>query len=103
MVKKHLISNVELPKPVEFEWDEWNVRKNQLKHRVTSDEMEQIFSDPRKIIFSDMFHSATEDRYIIIGKTIKGRVLYAVFTLRNKFVRVISARSLNRKERYLYP
>ena len=87
----------------EFEWDEWNVRKNQEKHRVTVGECEQIFSDPRKQLFNNPSHSSkVEERFILIGCTDRGRVLYVAFTVRNKRIRVISARDLNRKERYLY-
>lgn len=90
-------------KPVEFEWDDWNIRKNAEKHGVTVEEAEQVFDDQRKKIFHDAFHSHKENRLIIIGSTRINRVLYVSFTLRNKRVRVISARDLNRKERYLYP
>lgn len=96
------MTRVEIPEPITFEWDAWNIQKNLLKHKVTTDEMEQIFVDPGKRIFSDMFHSHKEDRYIIIGKTENGKILYCAFTLRNKQVRIISARNLNRKERYLF-
>lgn len=103
MVKDYPPVNVEIPEPVEFDWDEWNITKNLKKHRVVPDEMEQIFTDPQKRIFRDIFHSRKEDRYIVIGTTDKHRVLYAVFTLRKNRVRIISARDLNRKERNLYP
>ncbi len=103
MIKDHQPVNVEISEPVEFDWDEWNITKNLKKHRVVQDEMEQIFTDPGKRIFRDIFHSRKEDRYIIIGMTDKHRVLYGVFTLRKKRVRIISARDLNRKERNLYP
>lgn len=103
MVKDHQAANIELLDPVEFDWDEWNITKNLQKHRVSQNEMEQIFTDPSKRIFRDIFHSRKEDRYIVIGTTDKHRVLYTVFTLRKKRVRIISARDLNSKERNLYP
>lgn len=103
MRKRHDPVNIELPEPVEFEWDDWNILKNKEKHGVSNDEMEQIFMDPGKKIFHDIFHSSKEDRYIVIGQTEQDRVLYTVFTLRNKKIRIISARDLNRKERNLYP
>ncbi|MBI4252968.1 BrnT family toxin [Candidatus Uhrbacteria bacterium] len=87
----------------EFEWDEWNIQKNQEKHRVTVVECEQIFSDPQKRIFNNRSHSTNkEERFILIGSTARTRALYVAFTIRNKRIRVISARDLNRKERYLY-
>ncbi|MBI2483859.1 BrnT family toxin [Candidatus Uhrbacteria bacterium] len=87
----------------EFEWGDWNIKKNQQKHRVTVVECEQIFSDPQKRIFHDRSHSTKkENRFILIGSTDARRMLYIAFTLRNNRIRVISARDLNRKEKYLY-
>ena len=89
-------------KSLEFEWDKGNKNKNFLKHRVSDGECEEIFFDPNKKIAKDNFHSAKEDRYIIIGRTKLQRILFLVFTIRKNKVRVISARDLNKKERKLY-
>lgn len=43
-----------------------------------------------------------EERFILIGKTKKERVLFVVFTKRETRIRIISARDLNRKEGILY-
>lgn len=88
--------------PLEFEWDQWNKGKNFLKHRVTDEECEEVFFDPEKKILKDVFHSQEEDRYILIGQTKKARLLFVAFTIRKNKTRVISARGLNRRERYLY-
>lgn len=88
--------------PVEFEWDEGNQNKNWQKHGVSCEEAEQVFSDNGKKITEDVFHSGTEARYIILGKTEGRRLLYLVFTIRKHEVRVISARDVNKKERKYY-
>lgn len=87
---------------LDFEWDEWNIKKNLVKHRVTVKECEEAFADPKKRILHDVYHSQKEKRYILLGITLDNRILYIAFTVRNKRVRVISARDLNRKEKYLY-
>ncbi|HEX7017741.1 MAG TPA: BrnT family toxin [Patescibacteria group bacterium] len=93
----------ELPEPLIFEWDEGNEQKNWRKHNVTIEEAEQVFFDESKLIYPDPTHSEVEPRKIIVGKTLNGRNLFIVFTLRNNKVRVISARDLNkRKEKSLY-
>lgn len=92
--------------PLEFEWDSGNQEKNFVKHRVTNAECEEVFFDPRKRVLREVLHPGEfdgEKRYIVIGKTPKGRALYIVFTIRRNKVRVISARDLNRKERGLLP
>ena len=50
----------------------------------------------------DPLHSADEERFILLGKTKKGRLLFLVFTKRAKKLRIISARSVNKKEARLY-
>lgn len=85
-----------------FQWDEWNRDKNLLKHQVTDEECEEVFFDDFKKLLNDPLHSGQEQRYILIGKTKRHRVLFIVFTIRRQLIRVISARDLNKKERNLY-
>ena len=93
---------ITIKKPLEFEWDKGNKDKNWLKHRVTNEECEEVFFDKNKKILKDVLHSDKEKRFIILGKTKKGRLLFVVFTIRNKKIRVISARDINKKEVILY-
>lgn len=90
-----------LKKSFEFQWDKGNIGKN-LKHNVGDKEAEESFFDRRKKTFKDKLHSEGEERHRIVGKTKKGRLLFVVFTVRNKKIRIISARSMNKKEVYLY-
>jgi len=85
----------------EFQWDRGNIGKNR-KHNVEDKEAEEIFLDQNKAIFKDILHSTTEERYIILGKTSKDRLLYVVFTIRGKKIRIISVRNINKKEVHLY-
>lgn len=91
-----------LKKPLEFEWNQGNRGKNLISHGVTDEECEEIFFDERKKILTDIFHSNKEARYVLLGRTKKLRLLFAVFTLRKNKIRIISARDLNKKEYYLY-
>ena len=86
---------------LEFEWDKGNIEKNR-KHDVGDKESEEAFLDENKVIFKDLLHSGVEERFILIGKTKKKRVLYAVFTMRKSRVRIISCRDINKSERSLY-
>jgi len=91
-----------IKEPIEFVWDKGNKDKNWLKHRVKNEECEEVFFDKGKKILKDVFHSKKEERFIILGKTKKGRLLFIVFTIRNKKIRVISGRDINKKEVVLY-
>ena len=84
-----------------FEWDDGNRDKNEVKHGVTSIECEEVFSN-RPLILSPPRHVGSELRYSAHGRTNDRRVLCVVFTVRRKRIRVISARSMSRKERRHY-
>ena len=88
---------------LEFEWDQWNVQKNEEKHGVSPLEAESAFYDPAYKLFEDQSHSrSSEKRYILYGRSIENRVLMVGFTLRDKRVRVITARPASRKERRIH-
>src|SRR3990167_3990207 len=90
-----------LREALEFEWNKGNSGKNK-KHNVKDQEAEEVFLDKKKVIYKDKLHSKIEERFIILGKTKKGRLLYVVFTKRKKEIRVISTRSINKKEVHIY-
>ncbi|GAB6163538.1 BrnT family toxin [Desulfothermus naphthae] len=85
-----------------FEWDEGNKDKNWIKHKVSNSECEQIFFNQPLIINFDEKHSDTETRFYALGHTDLNRKLFIVFTIRNKKIRVISARDMSKKERKIY-
>ncbi|MBI4009501.1 BrnT family toxin [Candidatus Roizmanbacteria bacterium] len=95
-MKKSPLSSV-----VGFDWDEANIL-HIAKHDVTPAEAEEIFSDKNNVLIEDIKHSLIEKRFLIIGKTLKGRLLYQVFTKRGNKIRIISSRNINRKEVVLY-
>ena len=85
-----------------FEWDDGNINKNWLKHKVSPAECEQLFFNRPLIIQDDIEHSEVEKRFYALGRTDSKRTLFIAFTVRNKLIRVISARDMSRKEREVY-
>lgn len=85
-----------------FEWDEGNRDKNRLKHKVSTGECEELFSNEPLIILDDPVHSQNEKRYAAYGVTNERRELHVIFTVRKTKYRVISARDMHRKERQFY-
>ena len=87
-----------------FEWDEGNSRKSAEKHDVSPAEAEQIFFNDPLLIVEDARHSGLEARLHALGRTDAGRPLHISFTLRGggRLIRVISARTMHRKERLRY-
>ena len=74
-----------------FEWDEGKALQNAKKHRVSFEQAQQVFDDPRAVPFEDLKHSRDETRYLMIGMSSIG-LLRVSFTYRDAVVRLISAR-----------
>ena len=86
-----------------FDWDQWNVQKNERKHGVSRLEAESAFYDAHYRLFEDQRHSSrNEARYILYGRSLEARVLMVGFTRRGRKVRIITARPASRKERRIY-
>lgn len=87
---------------VGFDWDEGNISKNNDKHSVTQWECEQVFFNEPILFYEDIKHSHKESRLFVLGKSNGERLLFIAFTIRSKLIRVISARSMSKKERAVY-
>jgi hypothetical protein len=88
---------------IEFDWDQWNLQKNETKHGVSRLEAESAFHDPRYRLYQDLVHSTDrEHRYILYARSLENRVLMVGFTVRASRVRVITARLASRRERRVY-
>lgn len=85
-----------------FEWDAGNAGKNRERHQVSDGECEQLFFQRPILIAPDTMHSRDEPRYAALGQTADGRRLTIVFTIRGEAIRVISARTMSRRERRIY-
>src|SRR5210317_2168799 len=85
-----------------FEWDLGNDTKNWEKHDVSTCECEQLFFNKPLIIKRDRKHSAFENRYYVLGRTDMNRLLFAVFTVRNEKIRIISVRDMTVPEMERY-
>jgi uncharacterized protein len=87
---------------ISFGWEENKNEINIQKHKVDFEEAETVFFDPLALIFDDDAHSSNEIRELIIGHSIKNRILIISFTERSDRIRIISARLITKKERKDY-
>jgi uncharacterized protein len=87
---------------MKFEWDNQKAASNEIKHGVSFQKAETVFSDPLAVIFNDEWHSTAEERELIIGLSNDKRLLLVCFTERADKVRLISARETTKKERQDY-
>ena len=83
-----------------FEWDAQKAAANLKKHGISFEDAMLVFEDEYRKEFYDAAHSEYEDRYHTIGMV--EDVLFVVYTKRGEYVRIISARIANRKEKEMY-
>ena len=86
-----------------FEWDEEKNAKNIRKHGVSFEKAEKVFFDPRRFETFDIKHSIFEERLMTVGFS-DLTLLTVVFTEKDNFIRIISARKAEKdeEEEYFY-
>ena len=90
-----------------FEWDPIKARENVNKHGVDFEEAATIFRDSKALSIFDPDHSETEDRWITMGISEKGRLLIVNHAFREESgeevtIRIISSRKATKKETQKY-
>lgn len=88
---------------ISFEWDDHKNQINFKKHHISFAEAMSVFYDDYAIVFDDPDHSVEEDRFLIIGKTIKEKTYIVSYCIRKRdVIRIISARKAAKREREYY-
>lgn len=82
------------------EWDEVKNQRNIEKHGISFETAALVFADEERIEYYDKLHSQEEDRYVVLG-CVQG-ILYVVYTMRDEYARLISARMATKLERRIY-
>jgi len=85
-----------------FNWDDGNVYKNEKKHGLNYKLIEEVFFNEPLLIIEDFQHSEDECRCVAYGRDDKNNKIMVVFTVRDKHIRVISAREMTKKEKNFY-
>lgn len=83
-----------------FEWDDEKAEINKRKHKVMFSIAAKVFLDDYRIEDYDELHSDAEERRKVIGRV--GKVLVVIYTERGENIRIISARTANKKEQEDY-
>lgn len=86
-----------------FEWDPIKARINQDNHGVAFDEAATVFKDSNAVSIFDPDHSETEERWITLGISKKGRLVIVNHTFIENSkdtvtIRIISSRKATKKE-----
>jgi uncharacterized protein len=88
----------------DFEWDSDKAEVNLAKHGVSFPEAATVFADPFAVYLD---HEAAEDesaedRMVVIGTSLRERVLFVVHVERDERDRIVSARRATAGERDVY-
>jgi hypothetical protein len=76
--------------------------RNAVNHRVRFTEAASVFFDAQAIFEPDPDHSEEEDRYLVLGYSIRADVLLVVHVIRGERIRLLSARVATPRERRRY-
>ena len=87
-----------------FEWDERKAAANRRKHGVSFEEARSVFLDEHALLIADPEHSEDEDRFVLLGISVRLRALIVCHCYRrdDHCVRLISARKADAAERRQY-
>jgi uncharacterized DUF497 family protein len=90
-----------------FEWDGKKAQDNRTKHGITLDEAATVFRDSKALSIFDPNHSETEDRWVTMGISERGRLLIVIHTFREESendvtIRIISSRKATKQETQNY-
>ena len=83
----------------DFEWDAAKAASNLAKHGVSFPEAATVFADPLAVYLDD---GAAIGRMVVIGTSIRERILCVVHLERGDRDRIISARHATAGERDVY-
>jgi len=89
---------------ISFDWDNRKNQANLKKHGISFEEAQTVFFDDNALEYSDLDHSTKENRFLLLGRSIRLRVLVVCHCLRESptLIRIISARKATSKERQVY-
>ena len=86
-----------------YECDEVKAQLNIAKHGVSFDEAKSVFNDECALVMFDEEHSSDEERFLLLGQSIKERILLVVHCYKQgDIIRIISARKATKKEKKQY-
>ena len=88
--------------PLRFTWHPGKAEANLRKHGISFAEAATAFEDPLSITVADPDHSAREERFVLIGRSIQQHVVVVAHVERGNTIRIISARPATRRERNAY-
>ncbi len=91
-------------RPLRFDWDPIKAKANLKNHGVSFEEAQSTFYDEWAILYDDPDHSENEDRFLLLGVSVRLRILIVSHCYREEdsIIRLISARKAHGEEEKEY-
>jgi uncharacterized DUF497 family protein len=86
---------------MEYQWDKNKAKLNLKKHGIDFADAVGIFEDEWALTIEEQVIDG-EKRFVTLGVDFLGRIVVVVYTFREDYIRIISARSATKKERKIY-
>lgn len=82
-----------------FEYDSIKSEENLQKHGINFEKAQELWNDPDCIVIPAK--TLDEKQYLLIGN-LNNKIWSAIFTIRNKKIRIISVRRSRKNEEKIY-
>jgi len=82
-----------------FQYDSSKSKDNLKKHGINFEDAQELWNDPDCIVIP--VKTLNEKRYLLIGN-LNNKIWSAIFTIRNKKIRIISIRRSRKNEEKIY-
>lgn len=82
-----------------FEFDPKRSEENFKKHEINFDDTQELWNDPNCMVIPA--RTIDEKRYLLIGE-LDAQIWSAIFTIRNKKIRIISVKRSGKNEEEIY-
>lgn len=83
-----------------FDWHDAN-NEHVGRHHVTPPEVEEAILDTEAIMIEEQTAEG-EERFKLVGRTLGGRILVTVFTLRGDLIRPVTAYNASKRDKESY-
>jgi hypothetical protein len=87
---------------VDFEWDAQKARSNLRRHGVDLAGTVAVFEDEQALTMRDELTAIDEQRWLSLGRDVRGRIVVVAYTWREARIRLFSARRATASERRRY-
>lgn len=87
---------------VDFEWDAQKARSNLRRHGVDLAAAVAAFEDEQALTMRDELTAIDEQRWLSLGRDVRGRIVVVAYTWREDRIRLFSARRATASERRRY-